>query len=312
MNFVLQMVFMGLAAFVLPGPGNKGLTVVVPDATQRYFASDGNVVPPHRALLVFLCANVVGGCDSVADKSLSAMSALYQTWDMKFDPNLYGARELTGMDIAVTGQQAVPDDIKLDEVAQLSKCVSAETAKIDDNFLKLRTQFVPPYTDAAAARASFAGIQALVTERIKRSGVEVDVPFAPLNTVVKPGGHHQKLAEETTVSLQVVTGSTITLTPFRPKIKTPPPLQLQPVGAAPVRIWVLNLAVCDRWTDETVDPRVCLENRTHEGAHHFERYYELSQSRPLSVNRPVPGNVPPPAADAHDRPICPQALFTAP
>src|SRR5262245_10530125 len=103
MGFVLQISFMGLIAFVPgpPGPQGPGLIAVVPDATYRYFASDGSSVPGHRALLVYRCANVVGGCTPAIDQTLSAMSALYQTWNDDFNPALFGARELKGMDLAV-------------------------------------------------------------------------------------------------------------------------------------------------------------------------------------------------------------------
>ncbi len=309
MSNIVQITFMGLIAFV-PGPGGSGLTVIVPDLSQPYEASDGSMIPSHRALLVYQCADLKGGC-TADDLDAATISEVYQTWDSTlFVPGKWGARRLTGLDLAIAPQQTYDDVFKLDTESHI-KDFAPDNAVIDPTFLLKVDQFkaATTYADATAARLTLSkGVDAEVDGWVSRAQTHVKAGFGPLSTTTD--SHPQELADSTTVSIQVHSGATVAFTPFRLNNDPPQnPLTLNQGGTGAVTLYILNLAVCKQWTGVMGDIKACNEDRTDEGTQHFEAYYELSKTRPFYRNRFVPAKKDIPGVLTHDRPICPSAMF---
>jgi hypothetical protein len=314
MGFTLKIMLMGMTAFATHG-GDQ-LLVLIPDATTPIFASDGSRISVHRPLLVYDCVNTATGLCEKADRSTSAVSALFESWD-EFKDDSYGVRELKGVEVSVTPIKTHTTSFAIPELGDMASiAANSEVAKIDPNFLKSVALMTAPYSSLLAGRMSLSGADSVkVTRKVGLLG-PIDFDFKPLRG--PKGPHSQKLAEEVTIVLEIdATEAKIALTPFRPTTK-PDSIMLRPDPAhpfAPVVLRIFNLAICDHWeAGASPGRKECPGDKwlVRQGSEHFELYYELSNSRPPSINRPVPTPKNGGGVTGYDRPICPQVRMVHP
>jgi hypothetical protein len=332
MTIIVHIVLQGIIA-LFPVPNDNRLTILVPDLTDPHHASDGTPIPIHRALLGYLCDNVVGGCQDV-DKQPNASNALYDTWDRNLDAagefQKYGVRTLLNYELNID-HQAPASSLTLDlsKVANLAE-FAPEASKVEPNFLVATEKFVRPYAALLAARLRLSGVSGTVTHLLPSNDLEYS--FLPLHHRFDPDKPVSKteLADEIRIDITLLLDDSapkfaLSFTPFDNQQARPPNLVLQPKASeSEITIYLLNLGLCDKW-GEPLSSQVkrCIESHSHGGAHHFEVYYDLSSHHPPTQTQLVPqpekttASAPPPgqgsvqiSPNLNSRPICPQVQFS--
>jgi len=314
MGFTLDIVVMGLVAIV--PQSDSALTVLVPDLTAPYFASDGSRVPIHRPLLVYECLNTATGqCDPDIDQDPNALAALINTWDELKKPSAWGVRDLQGVEIQITPtKRPAGAMIDLGYVAQLSPSAT----QVDALFFAPMNKMPLPYQNFLAGRFPLTGVGAKVDTRIGEaiSFNPATFAFAPIGAT-PDSGTAAPLAEKVRIRTYVdADEAVITATPLRDKTKgfTFKLKKKNPLSPGEiVTITIMDLAICPYWDGYiSADVKHCKEDVatiTHKGSDHFEPYYEFSKARPLVTNRPVPQLIAAGGVTLYDRPICPMAVL---
>jgi hypothetical protein len=299
MVFTLDISLLGLIALVYVQPTDLvptgSLTALLPDATEPSYASDGRSIPGHKALLVYCCENLLGGCQS-DDKTPEAMADLWVTTHNGGAPGVkpcstgYGTRLLNGISIEVD-QSNVTTSLTHD-VSQIQNMLNlksydqqAHVAPAFMNTIDPKT----PYAQMLAAKASFTTGNFMVASLLY-GGV---VQYYPGSLHDHHVGTPKYIADETVIDLDTAaTAIVVTLNSYRGAAGSPWHLTFQPYNNNNiVPIAIINVAECPQWMVNNMGKPECSDSNPgnyNGGNHHFETYYELAADMPPSRYRAVP------------------------
>lgn len=307
MSIAVDIVIMGLIVLV-PDSANKQVTVLVPDITQPYYASDGTEIPVHRPLLVYDCAATALGKCGPGDQPMPAFGNLFDSWsNLVPDLNTHGARSLDGYQIELLNTVAPSTiDYKTSEIADLG-CAAPDAAKVDPNFLAKVAQLKPSFASLLAARTVLPAAYVAPTGWVATHNINWQ--FAPLLDPSSRTCNPTAISEMTVITTEVTgTEALVKLSSLRGAAGSET-ITLEKDANDRVKIYITNMAFCPKWVVKIgATKRTCIEKTdAHFGSPHFEAYYEFSANRPPARLRPVPViSGPSPMANADDRPICPQ------
>jgi hypothetical protein len=308
MSFTLELVFVGLVAFVYDPANPPRIDALLLDVTKPYVASDGRTIPSHKPLIIYCCDNLPQGCKQGDDWNIEAVAYFYDILHGDAPPppsgtsaytckTGYGARALDGVAISLDPTNVKETSLAIDPtfnndvayVPEFNSGIPPTTAKIDPGFKTLK----PPYNNLLAARAVFTK-----TKDVRVSSYvhgKKKYRFATLHDSTTIIGSKQ-IAEETvfdfTIDTTTINTAKIDLSSFRGG-SSMQPLTLTPAKTqtTPVLVFIVNIVDCDLWLQYPSGDWYCEDGATLDydrGNHHFEAYYELANIRPPERQRPVP------------------------
>jgi len=303
-GFTLQIVLTGLIALV-PSQDQKSMWILLPDARDDYYASDGMLMPKHRPLLVYPCKLRTGYAGKCQDdeSDAAAVADLSRT----FRPDALkgmGVWQLAGDTVTLAPKTA---EGSLD-LTKLMAAPGPDMAKVMPGAESIDQDSTNPIP----LKGLLAARLDILTGRIDMNDLvpycnNRDYTFKTLGAGTAVNGNKSHLLKQVTIRMTVLDPNvTLKLFTFGDNMARAS-ITLTPDASNLMTIFLSNQSECPKW-----QANLCQDPRHTQDAHHFELFYELSDKRPPQHLRPVPYNDTKctySAADAEDRPICPMAMF---